>query len=68
MAEAKRDGNHKVTLIAWDPVSETPKNVTIESLTSAEALHVAMVDGSGDQITSFGGGASPTYLTTMGIG
>lgn len=60
MAEAKRDGNFKVTLIAWDPIAETPKNVTVESLTNAEALHVAMVDGSGDQITSFGGGTEYT--------
>lgn len=58
---APRDANHIPSLIVEDVDSaDTPLAVTGDTLTSAKPMHVAVVDGTGAQITSFGGGTQYT--------
>lgn len=55
MAQAPIDDNHHKGLIIRDGLAGDALDLTGESLTNANALHVAIVDGNGNQITSFGG-------------
>ncbi len=52
--QASIDRNQHKGLIALNSISGAPLVLTGLSLTNAQPLHVAMVDGSGSQITSFG--------------
>lgn len=49
------DSNQHKGLIALNSISGHPLALTGLSLTNSQPLHVAIVDGSGSQITSFGG-------------
>lgn len=55
MARAPIDSNHHKGLIVRDEIGGPELDITGASLTNANAMHVAIVDGSGNQITSFGG-------------
>lgn len=57
---AKRDENRVLALLVQDTAGLGTIAVTGVKLTDSTALHVAMVDGNGDQITSFGGGTQYT--------
>ncbi len=50
--------SRKQLVVMSDPASEL--HATIRDLAANDALNVAIVDGSGDQITSFGGGTQYT--------
>lgn len=54
------DGNRNKTLVVFDSGTKLPLGLTAQNTTNANALHVAIVDGSGTQITSFGGGTQYT--------
>lgn len=54
------DANSSRTQIVFDSTTKLPLGLTAQNLTSANALHVAIVDGTGTQITSFGGGTQYT--------
>jgi hypothetical protein len=56
MSAAKRDENREVALILQNLLGTSTLYPTGLSLTNATALHVALVDSNGDQVTSFGGG------------
>ncbi len=70
------DGNGRPSLFVVSALDPTqPVIVTGVSLTNANAVHVAIVDGSGNQIISFGGGtqyangsaqATPTGTVALG--
>lgn len=64
MARAPIDSNHHKGLIVRDGLLGSEIELTGESLANSNALHVAIVDGSGDQITSFGGGTQYTEGNT----
>lgn len=55
MAAALRDDNRQIATIVQNLLGTSPIFLTGVNLTNANALHVAMVDGSGTQVTSFGG-------------
>lgn len=53
--------NYESSMIAYDVDAGTPVDVTAETLNSnLHAVHVAILDGSGNHITSFGGGTQYT--------
>jgi len=64
------DANHHKGLIVSDSIDHTPLDVTGEELANARPAHVAIVDGSGNQITSFGGsgGTSATDDSAFTVG
>jgi len=58
MANAKIDENSRYALIVVDADdNEAVLRVTGQNLTNSTPIHVALVDASGDQIVSFGGGS-----------
>ena len=63
MAEAKMDQNAVTSILVYDDTGDTTRPATGQNLTNAVALDVSIVDGSGDQITSFGGGTQ--YATNV---
>lgn len=68
---ALRDDNRQIATIVQNLLGTLPIYLTGINLTNANALHVAMVDGSGTQITAFGGIAQAdnstfTASTTQG--
>lgn len=77
-ADASASGTHPIgtQLIGWNKGGSTELAITALLLTNAQALHVAVVDGTGSQVTSFGGGvqfadnaasgATPTGTLSMG--
>jgi hypothetical protein len=77
-ADAAASGAHPTgtQLIGWNKGGSTELAITALSLTNAQAIEVAIVDGSGNQVTSFGGGvqfadnaasgATPTGTLSMG--
>lgn len=77
-ADAAASGAHPTgtQLIGWNKGGSTELAITALGLTNAQALEVAIVDGNGNQITSFGGGtqfadnaasgATPTGTLSMG--
>lgn len=77
MGQSIFDANRTKTLLAVSTISSTtPVAITGTVLTDATALSVAIVDGNGDQITSFGGGtqyangdavATPTGTAALGF-
>lgn len=64
MSAAKRDDNREVALILQNTLGTGVLYPTAVSLTDSVAQHVAIVDGNGDQITSFGGGTQYTDAGT----
>jgi hypothetical protein len=69
------DNNARQGLIVSDNISGVARVVTGVSLANAQPIHVAIVDGAGSQITSFGGGtqytngsaqATPTGTVALG--
>lgn len=54
------DGNSHKGLLALNSITQSNLVITGLSLTNAQPLHVAIVDGSGSQITTFGGGTQYT--------
>jgi len=61
---AKRDQNRALALLVQDTAGLGTVALTGVKLTDASALYVAIVDGNGDQITSFGGGTQYAELAT----
>lgn len=59
-SQANIDANSHKGLIALNSIAGGGLILTGLSLTNAQPLHVAIVDGSGSQITSFGGGTQYT--------
>src|ERR1039458_9136252 len=57
---ANLDNNARPSLLFSDSITNVTRVATGLSLTNAQPLHVAMVDASGSQITSFGGGTQYT--------
>jgi hypothetical protein len=55
-----RDENYAIAIMASNLLGTSPIYLTGVNLTDAHALHVAIVDGNGDQVTSFGGGTQYT--------
>lgn len=60
MSNALIDQNYKPSLIAANTALTSPLTLTGIVLTNSTPLHVSIVDGSGTQITSFGGGTQYT--------
>lgn len=56
MGAAKRDENREIALILQNTLGTNVLFPTAVSLTNATPMHVAVVDGSGNQVTGFGGG------------
>ncbi len=57
------DANHRRSLVALNATDQTkPLILTGLSLTNGQPLHVAIVDASGNQVTSFGGSTIPSTL------
>lgn len=50
------DSNRNASLVAIESTAKLPFVLTGQALTNANPLNVSIVDGSGTQITSFGGG------------
>jgi hypothetical protein len=77
-ADAAASGAHPTgtQIIGWNKGGSTELAITALPLTNAQALTIAIVDGSGNQITSFGGGAqfamgsvqSSSALGTIALG
>lgn len=61
---ASIDANQHKGLILLNSISGSPLVVTGKSLTNSQPMHVAIVDGAGSQITSFGGGTQYAEGTT----
>lgn len=55
MARAPIDSNHHKGLVARNAITGDELIPTGADLTNSDPLHVAIVDGSGNQVTSFGG-------------
>lgn len=65
MADAGRDNNRNTTLLVQSSsVATTTLNLTATPIASVNPLNVAIVDGSGVQVTSFGGGTQYTDAGT----
>lgn len=47
------DSDHHKSLLALNSITGSPLVLTGKSLTNAQPLHVAMVDGSGSQVSNF---------------
>lgn len=60
MSAANREENRQVALILTNTLGTSVVYPTGVKLTDSTPMHVAIVDGSGDQITSFGGGTQYT--------
>lgn len=56
MAEEKRTQNFVPSLVIYDDAGDTTRPVTGLNLTNATTVDVSIVDGDGNQVTSFGGG------------
>lgn len=54
------DDNHHKGILVSDPLDHSPLDVTGLELANARPAHVAIVDGDGNQIASFGGGTQYT--------
>lgn len=77
-ADAAASGTHPTgtQLIGWNKGGSTELAITALSLTNAQPIEVAIVDGTGTQITSFGGGSqfamgsaqSSSALGTIALG
>lgn len=65
---ANIDANQHKGLVILNSITSNPLVTTGLSLTNAQPMHVAIVDGSGSQITSFGGGTQYAELTTTSPG
>ncbi len=65
---ANIDPNAHKGLVISNSISNNPLIATGLSLTNAQPLHVAIVDGSGTQVTSFGGGTQYAELATTSPG
>lgn len=62
------DNNARHGLIVSDSIANAPRVVTGLSLTNAQPIHVAVVDSSGSQITSFIGGTVGTTSASVNVG
>ena len=60
VSESSPSVNAIPSIVIYDPVLATPRYATGTVLTNATPQHVAIVDGDGTQITSFGGGTQYT--------
>jgi hypothetical protein len=67
--DAAASGAHPIgtQLIGWNKGGLTELAVTALSLANAQAIEVAIVDGSGNQITSFGGGTQYADNAASGV-
>lgn len=54
------DSNRNASLVVIESTTKAPLVLTGQALTNANPLNVAIVDGAGTQITSFGGGTQYT--------
>lgn len=74
MPNEKRTDNFIPSIVAYDAGIDDTIPVTGDTLTNAKPMHVAIVDGDGNQITSFGGsgGTSSTddsaFTAGSGVG
>lgn len=64
MTRAKIDANHHKATLVEDSITGSVLEVTGADLTNSQAMHVAIVDGDGSHITSFGGGTQYTEGAT----
>lgn len=62
------DADRRRSLLVMDVADSTAITVTGAELTNSQPLHVAIVDGSGSQISSFGGGTQYAELATTSPG
>ena len=60
MTRSAIDSNHHKGLIVSDPITHDPLDATGAELANARPIHTAIVDGDGNQISSFGGGTQYT--------
>ena len=65
-SEGSPSVNHIPPIVIYDPVLAVARYATGTVLTNSTPQHVAVVDGSGDQITSFGGGTQYAVDTALG--
>lgn len=68
MSAAKREENRQVALILTNTLGTNVVYPTGVILTNSTPMHVSVVDGSGTQITSFGGGTQYAELITTSPG
>src|SRR5581483_9781381 len=64
MANAFHDDNRNTSILAIPVIGTAPITVSGVNLTNSNPLHVAIVDGSRTQVTSFGGGTQYTDAGT----
>ncbi len=62
MSAARREENREVALILTNTLGTSTVYPTGVVLTNSTPIHVSVVDGTGDQITSFGGSTLNTVL------